>query len=94
MPCCSLCAANKFLPTTATTLWRVVDHPGAEVWPTAPHGLGISNRYFDATPLALLSGIVSDQGIHTPETLRLLLQQRELSTALLRLASGRTSRND
>ncbi len=94
IPCFSLCAANKFLPAAATALWRIVDHPGAEVWPTAPNGLCISNRYFDATPLALLSGIVSDQGIYTPETLRLLLQQRELSTALLRLASGRTSRND
>jgi len=94
IPCFSLCAANKFLPAAATALWRIVDHPGAEVWPAAPNGLCISNRYFDATPLALLSGIVSDQGIYTPETLRLLLQQRELSTALLRLASGRTSRND
>ena len=94
IPCFSLCAANKFLPAAATALWRIVDHPGAEVWPTAPNGLCISNRYFDATPLALLSGIVSDQGIYTPEALRLLLQQRELSTALLRLASGRTSRND
>jgi len=94
IPCFSLCAANKFLPAAATALWRIVDHPGAEVWPTAPNGLCISNRYFDATPLALLSGIVSDQGIYTPETLRLLLQQRELSTALLRLASGRASRND
>jgi translation initiation factor 2B subunit (eIF-2B alpha/beta/delta family) len=94
IPCFSLCAANKFLPAAATALWRIVDHPGAEVWPTAPNGLCISNRYFDATPLVLLSGIVSDQGIYTPEALRLLLQQRELSTALLRLASGRTSRND
>jgi methylthioribose-1-phosphate isomerase len=64
------------------------------VWPAAPNGLCISNRYFDATPLALLSGIVSDQGSYTPEVLRLLLQQRELSTALLRLASSRASRND
>jgi translation initiation factor 2B subunit (eIF-2B alpha/beta/delta family) len=94
IPCFSLCTANKFLSAAATALWRIVDHPGAEVWPTAPNGLCISNRYFDATPLALLSGIVSDQGIYTPEALRLLLQQRELSTALLQLASGRTSRND
>jgi translation initiation factor 2B subunit (eIF-2B alpha/beta/delta family) len=94
IPCFSLCAVNKFLPAVATALWRLVDHPGDEVWPAAPDGLAISNRYFDATPLALLSGVVSDHGIYTPEALRHLLQQRQLPTALLRLASGRASRND
>ena len=93
IPCFSLCAANKFLPTAATALWHITDHPGQEVWPEAPDGLVLSNRYFDTTPLALLSGIVSDQGIYTPEALRLLLQRQELSPALQRLASGRTASN-
>jgi ribose 1,5-bisphosphate isomerase len=93
IPCFSLCAANKFLPTAATALLRITEHPGQEVWPEAPDGLAISNRYFDTTPLALLSGIVSDQGSYTPEALRLLLQQRRLSPALQRLASGRTASN-
>ena len=93
IPCFSLCAANKFLPTAATALLRIMEHPGQEVWPEAPDGLAINNRYFDTTPLALLSGIVSDQGSYTPEALRLLLQQRQLSPALQRLASGRTASN-
>ena len=93
IPCYSLCAANKFLPTAATALWRITEHPGQEVWPEAPDGLAISNRYFDTTPLALLSGIVSDQGSYTPEALRLLLQHQELSPALQRLASGRIASN-
>src|SRR5262245_26112908 len=91
IPCFSLCAANKFLPTAATTLLRITEHPRQEVWPEAPDGLAISNRYFDATPLTLLSGIVSDQGIYTPEALRLLLHHQQLSPALQRLASGRTA---
>jgi translation initiation factor 2B subunit (eIF-2B alpha/beta/delta family) len=93
IPCFSLCAANKFLPTAATALLRITEHPGQEVWPEAPDGLVTNNRYFDTTPLALLSGIVSDQGIYTPEALRLLLQHQELSPALQRLASGRTASN-
>jgi ribose 1,5-bisphosphate isomerase len=93
IPCFSLCAANKFFPTAATALLRIMEHPGQEVWPEAPDGLAISNRYFDTTPLALLSGIVSDQGSYTPEALRLLLQQRRLSPALQRLASRRTASN-
>jgi translation initiation factor 2B subunit (eIF-2B alpha/beta/delta family) len=91
VPCFSLCAANKFLPTAATALLRIAEHPGQEVWPEAPNGLTISNRYFDTTPLALLRGIVSDQGIYTPEALRLLLQHQQLSPTLQRLASSRTA---
>jgi translation initiation factor 2B subunit (eIF-2B alpha/beta/delta family) len=93
IPCFSLCAASKFLPTAATALLRITEHPGQEVWPEAPDSLAIRNRYFDTTPLALLSGIVSDQGSYTPEALRLLLQQQELSPALQRLASSRTASN-
>jgi translation initiation factor 2B subunit (eIF-2B alpha/beta/delta family) len=93
IPCFSLCAANKFLPTAASALWRIAEHPGQEVWLEAPDGLTISNHYFDTTPLRLLRGIVSDQGIYTPEALRLLLQQQVLSPALQRLASGRTASN-
>ena len=93
VPCFSLCAANKFLPTAATALLRITEHPGQEVWPEAPDGLAISNRYFDITPLALLSGIVSDQGSYTPEALRLLLQHQQLTPALQRLASGRIASN-
>src|SRR5215813_13790155 len=91
VPCFSLCAANKFLPMAATTLLRITDHPRQEVWLEAPDGLAISNRYFDTIPLALLSGIVSDQGLYTPEALRLRLQPQQLSPALQRLASGRTA---
>ena len=93
IPCFSLCTANKFLPTAATALLRITDHPDQEVWPEAPDGLAISNRYFDTTPLALLSGIVSDQGIYTPEALRSLLQPQTLSPALQRLASARAASN-
>jgi translation initiation factor 2B subunit (eIF-2B alpha/beta/delta family) len=93
IPCFSLCTANKFLPMAATALLRIAEHPGQEVWPEAPEGLTISNHYFDATPLTLLSGIVSEREIYTPEALRLLLQSQELSPALRRLASGRTASN-
>jgi len=93
VPCFSLCATSKFLPTAATALLHIAEHPGQEVWPAAPDDLTISNRYFDTTPLALLSGIVSDQGLYTSEALRVLLQHQKLSPALLRFASGRTASN-
>lgn len=87
VPVFSLCAANKFLPAAAVSLVRIVDHPRDEVWPDAPDDLLISNRYFDATPLALVHGIVSEQGIYTPAALCSLLHQRELAPVLRQLAS-------
>jgi translation initiation factor 2B subunit (eIF-2B alpha/beta/delta family) len=91
VPCFSLSTSSKFLPAPAAALLRIVDHAGAEVWPEAPGGLRLSNRYFDATPLGLLSGIVSERGLSTPDALRRLLLQQELAPVLQRLASGRAS---
>jgi translation initiation factor 2B subunit (eIF-2B alpha/beta/delta family) len=94
VPIFSLCTSGKFLPATAAPLVRFVDHPGHEVWPDAPPGVHLHNRYFDLTPLPLFSGIVSEDRVYTPAELRTHLQRRELVPALLRLASGRVSGNN
>jgi translation initiation factor 2B subunit (eIF-2B alpha/beta/delta family) len=94
VPVFSLCTAQKFLPAAAVPLVRFVDHPGQEIWPDAPPGIRLHNRYFDTTSLELFSGIVSENGLHTPEMLRLQLAQQELSPALLQLASGRATGNE
>jgi translation initiation factor 2B subunit (eIF-2B alpha/beta/delta family) len=94
VPIFCLCTSQKFLPVAAVPLVRFVDHPGQEVWPDAPPGVRLHNRYFDTTPLALFSSVVSENGLHTPEALRLQLQHQELSPALLQLASGRAAGND
>jgi translation initiation factor 2B subunit (eIF-2B alpha/beta/delta family) len=87
IPIFSLCTTSKFLPAAAAPLLHLADHPGDEVWPDAPAGLRIRNRYFDTTPLALFSGIVSENGIYVPAALRTHLQSQELSPALQKLAS-------
>lgn len=84
----SLCASNKFLPAAATALFHIADHPAQEVWSDAPAALRIRNRYFDTTPLALFSGIVSERGIHAPAALCQELQQQHLASALRRIAAG------
>ncbi len=88
VPCYSLCTAQKFLPAEAAPLIRIVDHPSAEVWPDAPRTLSVRNHYFEMTPLALLRGVVSDQGVYTPAVLAQALHQRTLSPMLWQLASG------
>jgi translation initiation factor 2B subunit (eIF-2B alpha/beta/delta family) len=82
----TLCASYKFLPMDAARLLRILKHPGDEVWPEPEPGVRVNNQYFEEIPLLLLRRIVSEQGVHTPETLGLLLQQRLLPPALLRLS--------
>ncbi|MGQ4810302.1 hypothetical protein NKDENANG_03758 [Candidatus Entotheonellaceae bacterium PAL068K] len=57
------------------------------MWPDAPSKLCIQNRYFDTTPLDLLKGLISEDGIYTPAALRQHLQRQRLSAALQRLMS-------
>jgi len=87
VPCFSLCTANKFLPTSATGLLGISKHSGDEVWSTAALGVRVHNQYFEEIPLSLLNGIVSDQGLFAPKDLRVMLDERSLPSALLRLAS-------
>jgi translation initiation factor 2B subunit (eIF-2B alpha/beta/delta family) len=91
IPLFSLCTSGKFLPATAAPLVRFADHPDQEVWPDAPPGLSIRNRYFETTPLPLFTGIISEHGIYTPAALRTHLQQYVLSPALLQLVSRRSA---
>ena len=85
----SLCTSGKFLPAAAAPLLRFADHPGQEVWPDAPPGVTIYNRYFETTPLSLFTGIISEHGIYAPAALRTHLQPYVLSPALLQLVSRR-----
>ena len=85
VPCFALCTANKFLPTVATNLLRISKHSGDEVWSTSAPGVRVHNDYFEEIPLSLLDGVVSDQGVYSPEDIRGMLDERPLSPALLRL---------
>jgi translation initiation factor 2B subunit (eIF-2B alpha/beta/delta family) len=91
IPIFSLCTSGKFLPAGALPLLHIVDHPGQEVWPDAPPGVCIRNRYFETVPLELFTGIISEHGIHAPAALRTHLQQRQLSPTLFHLATYRTA---
>jgi translation initiation factor 2B subunit (eIF-2B alpha/beta/delta family) len=89
IPMFSLCSSGKFLPAAAVPLVRFADHPGQEVWPDAPPGVSIRNRYFETTPLSCFTGIISEHGIYAPAALRTHVQQYVLSPALLQLVSRR-----
>jgi translation initiation factor 2B subunit (eIF-2B alpha/beta/delta family) len=91
VPCFALCAANKFLPAAAAGMLRISKHSGDEVWAACAPGVRVHNHYFEEIPLSLLDGVVSDQGVHSPERIRMMLDERPLPPALLRLRTEPTS---
>jgi translation initiation factor 2B subunit (eIF-2B alpha/beta/delta family) len=57
----SVCDTSKFI--CEDCLPPEQEHPAAELWPNAPAEISITNRYFESTPLALFTGIVTEHGI-------------------------------
>jgi translation initiation factor eIF-2B subunit delta len=63
VPLYALCSSEKFLPHGYDPPHQA-QHPATEVWDEAPPAVQIENWYFDHTPLHLVTGMVSEQGIH------------------------------
>jgi translation initiation factor 2B subunit (eIF-2B alpha/beta/delta family) len=57
----SVCDTSKFIREDC--LAPEHEHPAAELWPDAPAEVNITNKYFEATPLSLFTGIVTEHGI-------------------------------
>jgi hypothetical protein len=54
---------------------------GEEVCPEPPKGVTIRNVYFESTPLELFEGITGENGLLTPEALRLELRDLPVAQA-------------
>jgi translation initiation factor eIF-2B subunit delta len=81
VPLYPLCSSEKFLPP-GYPMPDQRDWPADEVWPDAPAGVAIRNRYFDLTPLSLISNIVTERGILPPEAIEAWLATTRLHPAL------------
>ncbi|MFO7260355.1 MAG: hypothetical protein DIU52_004310 [bacterium] len=84
IPIYALADTTKILPCGVPQLVED-DRPAAEVWPEAPPGVAIWNRYFEATPLSLFAGVVTEAGLRTPAELEELRAGLELPAELRRL---------
>lgn len=62
VPFYALCGSQKFLPPGFEPP-LTLDWPQADQWPNIAAGPNLHGRYFDTTPLELLSGVVTEQGI-------------------------------
>ncbi|HEY8468145.1 MAG TPA: hypothetical protein VIL18_00815 [Longimicrobiales bacterium] len=65
------------------------DRPGAEVWPDAPPGVTIWNRYFEATPLSFFTGVVTEAGLRAPAEIEQLRAGLEVPAELRLLLAMR-----
>lgn len=66
VPTYGLVGTEKFLPQALLSRWRIEERDADEIvrGPLPAH-LTVVNRYFDVTPLDLLAGVVTEEGVLT-----------------------------
>jgi len=84
VPCYALAGRRKFLPA-ATPALRIVEMPPAEVWDAPAPGVQPRNVYFELVPMALLRGIVVEDGVLGATEAATLARERPLPEELAAL---------
>jgi translation initiation factor 2B subunit (eIF-2B alpha/beta/delta family) len=76
-PCYALCGQEKLLPESWARGITIADQPATEILPEPAPGVTVINRYFDCTPLALFTGLVTDMGLLRPDEVLDILSRQE-----------------
>jgi translation initiation factor eIF-2B subunit delta len=87
VPFYTLCGSEKFLPPG----FRPHQHPDIpveDIWSDAPDHAGSVAHFFDFTPLEVLAGIVTEQGILPVAAVEAWLAATKLHPALANYANG------
>jgi translation initiation factor 2B subunit (eIF-2B alpha/beta/delta family) len=63
-PIYAICDRSKF---TSATIFSQELRSRTELWPDAPPQIAIINHYFEPTPLGLFAGIITEEGLLSPE---------------------------
>lgn len=63
----------------------------SEVLDGPPPGVAVENRYFERTPLSLVSGIITERGLLSPEDVPTRISEEPVSPALLGLLFPRAA---
>ena len=83
VPLLVLATREKWLPTRAEWLFALEDHAPEEVTSHPVHGVTVENAYFDLTPYALVSQVVTERGVVDPAAIPDQLQEMKVSKWLL-----------
>jgi translation initiation factor eIF-2B subunit delta len=75
------CDSSKFIAAAGDEDCDV-EHPGAELWPDAPSGVRVLNRYFEPVPLELFSSIVTEWKMLSAEEAGATAGKKELHPLL------------
>ena len=81
---------NKLLPPSLIPLLRIPDRPPGEIWEGTLKTLQVRNRYFEITPLGMITGVITEAGLWSRRKLRPALLNAPASKTLARLAQEMT----
>jgi translation initiation factor 2B subunit (eIF-2B alpha/beta/delta family) len=81
VPVYALAERRKFLPATTAAL-RIDEMPPAEVWDAPASGVQPRNVYFELVPMALLRGIVVEDGVLAGGEAAMVARDRPLPSDL------------
>lgn len=85
VPAYILADSSKWLPDRLARFWRIRPESPAEITALRHPNLMIHNRYFDQSPLTLVTGMVWEGGVARPGEIRRRIARLPVSASLVRL---------
>lgn len=82
LPIHALCDTSKFVREVYSAQACEMSE-SAEVWPNPPSGVRVINRYFEPTPLAHFTSIITEDGAHSSEDASLVAWRGFVDSVLL-----------
>lgn len=80
VPCYVVAGRDKFVSGDLITRLQLREGDPGEVWPDPPAGIAVRNPYFEATPVDLVAGFITDIGVLGPASAADLCGSRSEST--------------
>ena len=77
---------NKLVPPSLEPLLRIPDRAPGEIWEGTLEKLKVYNRYFEVTPLNMITGVITEEGLWSVRKLRPTLLKTPTSLTLAQLA--------
>jgi translation initiation factor 2B subunit (eIF-2B alpha/beta/delta family) len=93
VPAYVLADSSKWLPDRLGRFWRVREEPPAEITTLRHPNLVIHNRYFDRSPIHLVTGIAWEGGLSRPGGVQRRIARLPVSRALVHTLTARRGRS-
>lgn len=84
IPCYAACESSKFIPQKLSPK-KEQPRDSKEVWDNPPPEVSIENYYFDEVGLDLFTGIITEDGILTPDDIGGKIRSQKLSSKLFEM---------